>query len=164
MRAFMSYQTADKLVAARIAAFLDKMGCTAFMAHENIEVSEEWRVQILKELGEADIFVPILSIHYYGSIWCKQESGIAAFRNMTIIPLSTDGAIPAGFIGHIQSTYINPEAPKLVSLLPGLAKRDVRFVIDGLISIIASLRTTAAPKPTSSWFCPMSKKRVMNRL
>lgn len=137
MRAFMSYQTADKLVAARIAALLAKMGCTAFMAHENIEVSEEWRIQILKELSEADIFVPILSVHYYGSIWCKQESGIAAFRNMTIIPLSTDGAIPAGFIGHIQSTYINPEAPKLVSLLPGLAKRDVKFVIDGLISIIA---------------------------
>ena len=136
MRAFMSYQTTDKLVAGRVAKLVVSMGCTAFMAHEDIAVSEEWRVKILKELGEADIFVPILSAHFYGSIWCKQESGIAAFRNMTIIPLSIDGAIPGGFISHIQSTYINQEAPKLAALLPGLAKWDVGFVIGGLISII----------------------------
>ena len=137
MRAFMSYQTADKLIAANIAELLAEVGCTAFMAHEHIQVSEEWRIQILSELEVADLFVPILSNNYYGSIWCKQESGIAAFRKITVIPLSTDGAIPEGFIGHIQSTKIDPAAPKLVDLLPGLAKHDVKFVIDVLIPIIA---------------------------
>lgn len=56
----------------------------------------------MKKLAAAKISLdvatlPILSAHFYGSIWCKQESGIAAFRNMTIIPLSIDGAIPGGF-------------------------------------------------------------------
>jgi hypothetical protein len=79
MRAFLSYQTADKLIAARVAGLLSKLKCTAFMAHEDIQVSQEWRLQIIQELGVADLFVPILSANYYGSIWCKQESGIAAY-------------------------------------------------------------------------------------
>lgn len=134
MRAFLSYQTTDKEVAARVAALLAEFDCTAFMAHEHIEVSEEWRIQILKELEAADLFVPILSANYYGSIWCKQESGIAAFWGMTIIPLSTDGSIPQGFIAHIQSTKINPVSPKYTDLLPGLARHDVGFVINKLIA------------------------------
>jgi hypothetical protein len=67
------------------------------MAHEHIEVSVEWRAEILRQLGLAVLFVPILSARYYSSIWCKQESGIAAFRGMTIIPLSIDGALSQGF-------------------------------------------------------------------
>lgn len=136
MRAFLSYQTDDKLIAARVAELLRRLGCAPFMAHEHIEVSVEWRDRILEELKGADVFVPILSQKYYGSIWCKQESGIAAFRDITIIPLSTDGSIPEGFIGHIQSTKIDPAAPKLPDVLPGLAKHDIKFVIDALISII----------------------------
>ena len=137
MRAFMSYQAADKEIAARVAAILESFECTAFMAHEHIEVSGEWRLEILKEIEAADLFVPILSTNYYGSIWCKQEFGIAAFRKMTIIPLSTDGAIPEGFISHIQSTKIDPATPKYADLLPGIAKHDVSFVIDKLVAKVA---------------------------
>jgi hypothetical protein len=138
MRAFMSYQTADKEIAARVAAILEKFGCTAFMAHEHIEVSGDWRLELLKEIEAADLFVPILSANYYRSIWCKQESGIAAFRKMTIIPLSTDGAVPRGFISHIQSTKIDPVAPEYADLLPGVAKHDVSFVIDKLVTKIGN--------------------------
>jgi hypothetical protein len=83
------------------------------MAHQHIEVSEEWRLEILKQLAAADLFIAILSANYYASIWCKQESGIAAFRGMTVIPLSIDDSIPQGFIAHIQSTRIDPQAPTL---------------------------------------------------
>lgn len=137
----MSYQTADREVAARVAAILVELECTAFMAHEHIEVSEEWRTQILKELEAADVFIPILSANYYGSIWCKQESGIAAFRRMTIVPLSADGQIPQGFIAHIQSTKIDPNAPTYADLLPGVAKHDVSFVVDKLIKKVAGSRS-----------------------
>jgi hypothetical protein len=136
MLAFMSYQTEDKEIAARVAGILAQFDCTAFMAHEHIEVSQEWPSEILKQLERADLFVPILSANYYSSIWCKQESGIAAFRRITIIPLSTDGAIPQGFLAHIQSTKIEPTAPTLRDLLPGLAKHDVALVIDKLVAII----------------------------
>ena len=39
MRAFMSYQSGDREIAARVAAILGEFECSTFMAHENIEVS-----------------------------------------------------------------------------------------------------------------------------
>jgi hypothetical protein len=69
---------------------------------------------------------------------CKQESGIAAFRGLTIIPLSIDGAIPQGFLSHIQSAKINPDAPTYQNLFPGLAKHDVSFLIDAITKIIST--------------------------
>jgi hypothetical protein len=141
MRAFMSYQTVDKQVAARVAAILREFDCTAFMAHEDIEVSEEWRLEILRELGTTDLFVPILSAQYWGSPWCIQESGIAAFRQVTIVPLSIDGALPPGLLSQFQSTRIKPEAPTIRDLLPGLAKHNVAFVIDKLIALVDKSRS-----------------------
>jgi hypothetical protein len=107
MQAFMSYQTDERAVAALVSNLLVDVGVASFMAHDHIEVSAEWRNEILRQLASADLFVPILSAKYYTSIWCKQESGIAAFRNMTIIPLSIDGAIPQGFLDHIHFANLN---------------------------------------------------------
>ena len=139
MYAFLSYQSADKLVAGRVKALLDSVGIQSFLAHEDITVSEEWRLAILAEIGRADIFVALLSANYYESFWCVQESGIAAFRaDMLIIPLSIDGAIPQGLLGHIQSTRIDPDRPTRTDLFPALAKRDVAFVIDRLVEAVAA--------------------------
>jgi hypothetical protein len=135
--AFLSYQTKDKITAALVSKLLADFEIASFMAHEHIEVSAEWRLEILRQLSIADLFVPILSVNYYGSIWCKQESGIAAFRGIPVIPLSIDGAIPEGFLGHIQSAKIDPNAPVREDLLPGLAKFDVSGLIDALVKIIA---------------------------
>ena len=136
MLAFMSYQTEDRHMAAAVAKLLMSLGVGCFMAHEHIEVSVQWRDEILRQIGLADLFVPILSQRYYASIWCKQESGIAAFRAMTIIPLSMDGSIPQGAINHIQSTRIENDRPTLQQVLPGLASREVSFAIDGITKII----------------------------
>src|SRR5450759_3964927 len=124
------------------------------MAHEDIDVSEEWRLYILKQLAEADLFIPILSNHYFPSVWCAQESGIAAFRNMTTLPLSIDGTIPAGFMGHIQSTKINPDNPKYEDLLPGLAKQDVSFLISAIIKVIAGSKSWRGAEATFQLILP----------
>jgi hypothetical protein len=158
MRAFLSYQTADREVAARVAAVLQEFDCSAFMAHEHIEVSGEWRVEILKQIGTADLFVPILSTNYYNSIWCKQESGIAAFREMTIVPLSTDGSIPQGFIAHIQSTKIDPAAPAFEDLLPGVVKHDVAFALDLLIARVGKSRSFRGAEANFELVLPYLRK------
>ena len=102
--AFISYQTKDKWVAGKLKKILGEYGIDTFLAHEDINVSEEWRVKILEELTKADIFICILSKNFLQSFWCLQESGIAAFRSdLTVIPISIDGTIPVGFIGNIQS-------------------------------------------------------------
>lgn len=142
MQAFISYQPEDKLVAREIKALLLEAGIHSFMAHEDINVSDEWRLKILQEIGSADIFVSIWSQNYYNSWWCIQESGIASFRtNMTVIPLSTDGSIPQGFAGNIQSTKIDPENVRMSDLLPGLVKTAPSLGLKLIFKSIAGSRS-----------------------
>ncbi len=58
----------------------------------------------------------------------QQESGIAAFRKMTIVPLSIDGSIPQGFISQFQATKLDPNTPDIRALLPGIARRNAAFL------------------------------------
>lgn len=137
MYAFISYQTADKVAAGQLQLLLGEIGIGSFLAHEDIQVSEEWRLKIMEELGKADLFIALLSANYYQSVWCVQESGIAAFRDgVAIIPLSLDGTVPQGFFGHIQSTKVEAGQINLSQVLPGIAKRNAAFVIDLIIGII----------------------------
>lgn len=132
--AFISYQTTDKHIAGRVKELLESIGITSFLAHEDIDVSEEWRLKILEEIRKAGIFLCILSKDYFASSWCVQESGIAAFReDMTIIPLSLDGSIPQGFFSNIQSIKITTEQLDLPALFPGLAKHDFEGTTNEII-------------------------------
>src|SRR5579864_2996723 len=121
MYAFLSYQTADKAVAGRLRQVLERLAIPSFLAHDDIEVSAEWRAEILKKIRKTDIFIPILSQNFYRSVWCQQESGIAALRKMTIIPLSIDGSVPQGFLSPFQSTKLDGAAPDPKVLFPALA-------------------------------------------
>jgi len=141
MRAFLSYQNEDREVAGRVARLLDSIGVASFMAHEDINVSEEWRLQLLGELAATDIFVAVLSERYFSSVWCTQEAGIASFRNLTIIPLSIDRTVPAGFLGHIQSTRIDPAQPRYEDVFPGIARKDIDFLIAGIIRLVGASRS-----------------------
>lgn len=140
--AFVSYQTTDKLVAGKLKTVLSGCGITSFLAHEDINVSEEWRVKILEEIGKADIFVCLLSNNYFKSSWCVQESGIAAYRkDITIVPLSIDGTIPQGFISNVQSVKIDPESFSIVDMIPGIVKHNFNKGIDLIIEIIAGSKS-----------------------
>lgn len=142
MYAFISYQTNDKHVAGKIKEILAGVGINGFLAHEDIQVSEEWRLKILEEIGKADIFISILSSNYYQSTWCVQESGIAAFRkDITVVPLSIDGSIPQGFSSNIQSMKIDPDNPTLENLIPGLAKYKILLAADILIKMLSRSRS-----------------------
>ena len=142
MYAFISYQTEDKVVAGKIKNILAGAGFTSFMAHEDINVSDEWRLKILEEIGKTDLFISLWSKNYYNSLWCIQESGIASFRaEMTTIPLSIDGSVPQGFAGNIQSTKIDPDNVFLHDLLPGIIKANSGWGIDLVFNSIAGSRS-----------------------
>lgn len=137
MRAFLSYQTADRLVAAKVRTYLSQIRIDCFMAHDDIEISHEWRGVILEALGSADIFVALLSANYLASPFCVQESGIAVVRDIPIIPLSLDGTISPGFMSVFQSRKIDPANIDFTVILAGIARKDIGFVIDRLIDALA---------------------------
>lgn len=139
--AFISYQVDDRSTAGDIKRILDGINIEGFLAHEDIDVSEEWQNKILDEIAKASIFICLLSKSYLGSAWCMQESGIAIFRNITIIPLSLDGTIPTGFIAKYQATKIDKERPRLQDLLPGLLKYNKFKSLDIVIELIGASRS-----------------------
>lgn len=134
---FLNYQTNDKQVAGKLRNLLSGARIKAFLAHEDIAVSEEWRLKLLEEIAKADVFICLLSNNYFQSPWCVQESGIAAFRNgVTIIALSLDGTISQGFISHIQSVKVNPDFMTIRDLIPGFLKHDSSTGIRLMIELI----------------------------
>jgi hypothetical protein len=146
MQAFLSYQTQDRHIAAKVREFLDSIAIPAFMAHEDINVSHEWQKVILAEISKADIFIAILSENYLKSPYCMQESGIAIFRmaGITVIPLSTDGSVSPGLMTHIQSKRIDPNNVSHSTLFAGIAQYNCNFAIDRMINRLALSRNYAS--------------------
>jgi hypothetical protein len=131
LKAFVSYSTHDKQWGGEVKRFLDWNGVSSFLAHDDLQVSEEWKERIYRELLDSDIFICLLSTHYRDSDWCSQEIGIAVAReDIAIIPISLDGTHSYGFIGHLQSAIIK-DAHELGDLIHGgLLRRNTRLGLE----------------------------------
>ena len=111
MRAFISYSVADKEWGGRVKQALESIGVHCFLAHEDMQVSEEWRARIIEELREVDIFVTVLSERFKASEWCSQEVGFIVSRpEVVIIPLTIDRTTPYGFLATLQGRYVADES------------------------------------------------------
>src|SRR5665213_2968817 len=100
--AFISYSHLDREYGAQVKKVLSEVDIEAFLAHDDIEISEEWRERILVELRRCDIFVPLLSANFLSSKWAPQEAGFTISRpDVVIVPLSIDGTTPFGFLSHV---------------------------------------------------------------
>ena len=136
MRAFISYSHADRQYGAQAKAVLAEVGIDAFLAHDDLEVTDEWRARILDELRSCDLFVPLLSTKFLESKWAPQETGFIVSRPEVIIaPLSIDGTVPFGFIGHIQSSKIPAGGITRELLVVPLARRQPRQILPRLIQV-----------------------------
>jgi len=137
MKAFISYSTEDKEIAASMKLVLDSIGIEAFLAHDDIHVSEEWQNRILQELEACDIFIPLLNQGFKGSDWCGQEVGIAASRdNVLIFPVSLDGTIPYGFIAKIQGHRLRGERLGKQEILQAIATKWPGLFVDKMMPIL----------------------------
>jgi hypothetical protein len=136
--AFISYSHEDREYGAQAKAALGEVGIAAFLAHEDLEVSDEWRERILEELRRCDIFVALLSANFLASKWAPQEAGFIVSRSEVVIaPLSIDGTTPCGFLSSIQSRRIPPEGITRELLVEPLARRIPHKILPGLIRIAA---------------------------
>lgn len=136
--AFLSYSTRDRQIAAEVKGVLAELGVDAFMAHDDIQVSQEWRDRILSELRVAKIFVPLLSVAFRQSDWTSQEVGVAvARRSVLIIPASLDDTVPYGFIGAFKSRRL-PRPATVDFFSDAVARKFPRVVIGRLIDRLAN--------------------------
>ena len=54
-KAFISYAHTDRKYGGQAKAVLAEVGIAAFLAHEDLAVSEEWRERIIEELRTCDL-------------------------------------------------------------------------------------------------------------
>jgi hypothetical protein len=136
--AFISYSNKDRKFGALVKSVLAEVGIEAFLAHDDLHVSDEWRERIIEELKRCDIFVALLSSNFVESKWAPQEVGFIISRpEVAIAPISLDGTTPFGFISHVQSRTITKDGITRELLIEPLAKRIPRKIVPGLIQIVA---------------------------
>lgn len=136
IKAFISYSHEDRKYGAKAKAVFAEFGIEAFLAHEDLEVSDEWRACIIKELQSCGIFVPLLSANFLASKWAPQEVGFIISRpEVAIAPISLDGTTPFGFISHVQGRRVSKEGITRELLIEPLAKRMPRQILPGLIKL-----------------------------
>ncbi|HTY47570.1 MAG TPA: toll/interleukin-1 receptor domain-containing protein, partial [Methanomassiliicoccales archaeon] len=60
-RLFISHAHEDKVIAGALKSCLEYLGFRAFVAHNDIIPSKQWREEIVKALDESRVFIVIVS-------------------------------------------------------------------------------------------------------
>ena len=126
MRVFVSHLSLEKQKATRLRDTLAPFGMSAFVAHEDIEPTLEWQVQIERALHSMELFVSMHTPGFKDSVWAQQEIGFAIARGVKIIAVRM-GEDPKGFISKHQALSRGEKtAEKLASEIAVLLEKDQR--------------------------------------
>lgn len=114
LKMFISHLSSNRAKMSALKAGLANWGITAFIAHEDIQVSREWRDEVEAGLETMEVLAAVVEPGFKESDWCAQEVGFALGRKVDIIPLRA-GLDPFGFFGKYQGIQIKGKMPELVA-------------------------------------------------
>jgi hypothetical protein len=117
---FISYSTKDKAIAAKVANSIRLAGGEAFLAHEAIEVSTEWRSEILKHLRTCSVIFCLITKNFLDSEWTQQEAGFALARELKVVSLILNSTSPPGFMEAFQGIHVTVD--NLERIVKGLVE------------------------------------------
>ncbi len=100
-------------------------GIAAFLAHQDIEPSLEWREEIELALRSMHGLAALLTPDFHTSSWTDQEVGWALGRGVLVVPVQL-GAVPYGVAGKFQSVTgsLDHPVPLAGALLNTLLKNE----------------------------------------
>jgi hypothetical protein len=101
-RLFLSHTSQHKVQLAQLKNDLSDRGISAFVAHEDIEPTQDWQSVIKLALKTMHGLTALLTPDFKESKWTDQEVGFAICRDVLVIPVKL-GLDPYGFIGGIQA-------------------------------------------------------------
>ena len=84
--AFISYSTANSSEAYTVRNYLQRSGCTCWMAPDDIPAGSDYAEAIPKAITDCRIFILILSVDAQNSSWVRKELGKAIDKGKTVIP------------------------------------------------------------------------------
>jgi hypothetical protein len=103
---FISHISSFKETVSHLKDSLEFYGISSFVAHEDIEPTKEWMIEIEKALSSMDAMVALLISGFHESSWTDQEIGIAIGKNKLVIPIIKE-VVPYGFLGKYQGFKAN---------------------------------------------------------
>jgi hypothetical protein len=83
-RLFISHISADRTKATRLRECLRPYHISGFVAHQDIEPTDLWQVEIERALHSMDAFLVFLTPGFSKSFWAHQEIGFAVARGVHI--------------------------------------------------------------------------------
>ncbi len=118
IRSFVSYSTVDKELAGKIKHTLESYwNFNVFLAHDDLEPSAEWESEILRNLENAEVFIPLITENFHTSKWTDQESGIAFGKGKIFLPISLPTFLPYGFMNRYHAFKYDPENPSFEQIM-----------------------------------------------
>lgn len=114
-RAFISHISANKARMSAMKSTLAHWGISAFVAHEDIQASREWRDEVEAGLDSMQVLIAVVQPGFKESDWCAQEVGYALGKKIDIIPLRA-GLDPFGFFGKFQGIQVKGMKPEAAAL------------------------------------------------
>lgn len=109
-RLFLSHVSSHKIAVSKLKVELALRGVTAFVAHEDIEPSLQWRDQIELGLRSMHALAALITPDFHASCWTDQEIGWALGRGVLVVPVRL-GVDPYGFAGKFQGVPGSLEKP-----------------------------------------------------
>lgn len=114
LKVFVSHLTKNRAKVSELKMALQPWGVTCFIAHQDIEPSREWQVEIEAALSTMDVLVAIIEPGFRDSAWTDQEVGYALGRGVDVVPILV-GQDPHGFVGKIQGLQAKGKLPTAVA-------------------------------------------------
>jgi hypothetical protein len=101
-RLFVSHLSANRGFAAELQEAFLGFGISCFVAHNDIEPTQEWLTQIETALATCNALIALLHQNFHTSNWTDQEIGFAMGRGVPVFAVRF-GQDPYGFIGRFQA-------------------------------------------------------------
>jgi hypothetical protein len=134
--------------AARLKAALKSFGVDAFVAHEDIEPTQEWALEIELALRSMHALCAVVTPDFHTSLWCDQEVGFALGRPVPVLTVRS-GADPYGLMGKAQAIpgadNADAMAERVFSVLMKLESCKT-LLMGGLVTALESADTYATAR------------------
>lgn len=104
-RIFLSHRAQHRACVSKVARRLCELGHKTFVAHDDIEVTKEWRDEILRALDTMTHFVGLVTDDFHEGGWTDQEIGYAFARRKDVkkIFLRLSDVVPRGLANFEQA-------------------------------------------------------------
>jgi hypothetical protein len=145
---FISYARANRAAVESLEADLKGCGHDPFLDRE-LSGGQPWWDELLRQIEQCDIFVPILSAAYLKSVACGREADYAIALNKPILPVTIeavraslfsqriaeaqwityDAADRKSLLGLVRATDSIPPAPSLPESMPKRPAVPISYLI-----------------------------------